>query len=136
MAQSSIIDGFEPWLKVLFFGGLSHGSKLIIDGFQSVLSFQPDQSFEVLCNLAYLCSFEIVCIMSAQSIPKKMKQQSILNIMKSKKVDEKNVGPEPAGFILSDQLKTELKEFVAKELCVMKEEYECMYKIQKNPILS
>jgi len=88
-----------------------------------VLSFQPDQSFEVLCNLAYLCSFEIVCIMSAQSIPKKMKQQSILNIMKSKKVDEKNVGPEPAGFILSDQLKTELKEFVAKEFCVMKEEY-------------
>ena len=65
--------------------------------------------------------------MSAQSIPKKMKQQSILNIMKSKKVDEKNVGPEPAGFILSDQLKTELKEFVAKELCVMKEDYECMF---------
>jgi len=27
MAQSSIIDGFEPWLKVLFFEGLSHGSK-------------------------------------------------------------------------------------------------------------
>ena len=64
--------------------------------------------------------------MSAQSIPKKMKQQSILNIMKSKK-DEKNVGPERAGFILSDQLKTELKELVAKELCVMKEEYECMF---------
>ena len=56
-----------------------------------------------------------------------MKQQSILNIMKSKKVDEKNVGPEPAGLILSDPLKTEMKEFVAKEFCAMKEEYECMF---------
>ena len=73
--------------------------------------------------------------MSAQSIPKKMKQQSILNIMKSKKVDEKNVGPEPAGLILSDQLKSEIKEFVAKEFCVMKEamkeEYEIMFTFEE-----
>ena len=73
--------------------------------------------------------------MSAQSIPKKMKQQSILNIMKSKKVDEKNVGQEPAGLILSDQLKSEIKEFVAKEFCVMKEamkeEYEIMFTFEE-----
>ena len=69
--------------------------------------------------------------MSAQLIPKKLKQQSILNMIKP---SEKNVGPEPAGCILSDQLKTEIKSFVAKEFCAMKEEYELKLKEKESEI--
>ena len=62
--------------------------------------------------------------MSAQFMPKKLRQQTILNMVKP---PEKNVGPEPAGCILSDQLKTEIKSFVAKEFCAMKEEYQLLF---------
>ena len=62
--------------------------------------------------------------MSAQMIPKKLRKQSISNMIKP---SEKNVGPEPAGCILSDQLKTEIKSFVAKEFGAMKEEYELKF---------
>ena len=69
--------------------------------------------------------------MSAQLIPKKLKQQSILNMIKP---SEKNVGPEPAGCTLSDKLKTEIKSFLAEELCAMKEEYELKLKEKESEI--
>ena len=69
--------------------------------------------------------------MSAQLIPKKLKQQSILNMIKP---SEKNVGPEPAGCTLSDKLKTEIKSFLAEELCAMKEEYELKLKEKESKI--